>query len=150
MILDKLTFYVDGDPFGKQRPRVLKTGRAYTPTETVNYEKRVLMCFRAASRGRFYADKDTPVSIAITAYYKIPKSTPKKKCALMIAGKLRPLKKPDWDNIGKVISDALNGQAYADDKQVVDARVTKWYTVGEPCVVVNIRKELSNEQRENT
>lgn len=144
-MLDELTFKIDGGPFGKQRPRVLKTGRAYTPKETVNYEERVLMCFRAASRGRFYASKDTPVSITITAFYKIPKSTSKKKCALMTTGKLRPLKKPDWDNIGKVISDALNGQAYVDDKQVVDARVTKWYTVGEPCVVVNIRKELSYE-----
>ncbi len=31
----------------------------------------------------------------------------------------------DWDNLGKLVSDALNGVCWFDDSQVVDARVVK-------------------------
>lgn len=37
----------------------------------------------------------------ITAYYGIPKSASKKKAQLMRERKIRPMKKPDFDNIGK-------------------------------------------------
>lgn len=36
---------------------------------------------------------------------------------------------PDWDNLGKIVSDALNGVAYADDRQIADGRVIKRYCV---------------------
>ena len=32
----------------------------------------------------------------------------------------------DWDNLAKLVTDALNGIAYADDRQIVTAIVTKW------------------------
>lgn len=40
---------------------------------------------------------------------------------------MRPLKKPDIDNVCKIILDALNGIAYHDDKQVVDLGIRKFY-----------------------
>ena len=43
-------------------------------------------------------------------------------------GNLNPTKKPDADNIGKVVLDALNGIAYEDDKQVIELRVSKQYS----------------------
>ena len=33
----------------------------------------------------------------------------------MICDEISPTKKPDWDNIGKIVSDALNKFAYKDD-----------------------------------
>ena len=45
----------------------------------------------------------------------------------MLNGELRPTKKPDCDNIAKVILDALNGIAYHDDSQVVELVVHKHY-----------------------
>lgn len=39
----------------------------------------------------------------------------------------RRIRKSDWDNIGKLVCDALNGVAYDDDKCVCDARVVKLY-----------------------
>ena len=39
--------------------------------------------------------------------------------------KLHIIKKPDSDNIAKVVLDALNGVAYIDDKDVVKLTVTK-------------------------
>ena len=45
----------------------------------------------------------------------------------MISGNVFPAKKPDADNILKIVADALNGIAYGDDKQVVTAQVQKQY-----------------------
>lgn len=70
----------------------------------------------------------TPLYLIVNAYMGIPKSKPKYQIMDMIANILRPTKKPDWDNIGKIISDALNKSAYADDAQIVDAHIIKWYS----------------------
>lgn len=71
----------------------------------------------------------------ITAYYPIPKSTSKKQHQAMLDGQIRPTKKPDWDNIGKIICDALNGIAYKDDSAIIEATVQKFYS-DEPRVEV--------------
>ena len=42
--------------------------------------------------------------------------------------RIRPTKKPDWDNIGKIVCDSLNLVAYHDDSAVVDAQVRKFYS----------------------
>ena len=82
-------------------------------------------------------EKGRPVDIRILAYYPIPKSVSKKKQAMMIANELRPMKKPDTDNVVKVILDSLNQIAYHDDVQAVDCQVRKFYSEN-PRVVVTI------------
>ncbi|MDF2537449.1 MAG: Holliday junction resolvase [Herbinix sp.] len=57
----------------------------------------------------------------------------------MVTDKIRPTKKPDIDNIAKVILDALNGIAYKDDTQVVTLEVRKFYK-DTPCVIVDIEE----------
>ena len=47
--------------------------------------------------------------------------------AEMLEGKIWPAKKPDSDNIAKVVLDALNGIAYHDDTQIIKLSVTKAY-----------------------
>jgi Holliday junction resolvase RusA-like endonuclease len=42
-------------------------------------------------------------------------------------GCIYPTKKPDADNIAKIILDALNGVAYTDDTQVINLLVQKRY-----------------------
>lgn len=39
----------------------------------------------------------------------------------MLAGEIRPTKKPDMDNVVKIIADSLNNLAYYDDTQIVEA-----------------------------
>ena len=75
----------------------------------------------------------------ITAYYSIPKSTSKKKRALMERFQIRPMKKPDNDNIVKVVQDALNEVAFHDDVQVVDCQLRKFYS-DNPRLVVTIQE----------
>ena len=42
-----------------------------------------------------------------------------------------PLKKPDMDNIVKVVADALNGVAYHDDVQIALVQAKKCYSAVE-------------------
>lgn len=63
----------------------------------------------------------------IKAYYAIPTSASKKKQAAMEAGEIRPTKKPDADNIIKVVADSLNQVAYHDDAEIVGVSLAKYY-----------------------
>ena len=46
----------------------------------------------------------------------------------MLSNDLLPLKKPDCDNIAKIILDSLNGVLYDDDKQITSIIVYKKYS----------------------
>lgn len=45
----------------------------------------------------------------------------------MLAGEITPTKKPDADNVLKVIADSLNKLCYRDDAQIVRAEIVKCY-----------------------
>ncbi len=64
----------------------------------------------------------------IKAYYSIPVSVSKKRQQAMAAGEIRPVKKPDADNIIKVVADALNQVAYRDDADIVTVSLVKFYS----------------------
>ena len=144
--MKQIRFSVPGQPFGKQRPKFSRVGQyvnTYTPNETVSYENLVKLMYQQTTKGRMFKDEDM-LDVRIIAYYVIPKSTSKKKQKMMLEHKIRPAKKPDWDNIGKVICDSLNNVAYHDDAAVVDAQVRKFYSEN-PRVDVTIRVIGPNE-----
>lgn len=114
-----------------------KFSSAYTPKETVQYENLVKLCFQQAAHGEMFSD-DAMLDVRIFAFYEIPKSTSKRKREAMMARKIRPVKRPDFDNIGKIICDSLNLVAYHDDSAIVDAQVRKFYSV-QPRVEVIIK-----------
>ena len=60
-------------------------------------------------------ERNLPLEISILALFPIPKYVSRKTKELMLNGRLFPTKKPDADNIIKVILDALNGLAYIYD-----------------------------------
>lgn len=76
------------------------------------------------------------VALIITAFYKIPLSASKAAREKVLAGE-RPTKKPDLDNIVKIVMDGLNKTAYSDDKQVVILTAGKKYS-DEPHVTVEV------------
>lgn len=123
-----IEFTIPGDPAGKGRPKFTRSGHAYTPKETVNYETLVKLSFKQKYPGLKPVEKDVAMLVTIKAYYKIPASASKKRQQAMREGLIRPTKKPDWDNIGKIVCDALNGIAYYDDSQVVAVTVEKLYS----------------------
>ncbi len=134
-------FTVVGEPKGKGRPKFAKVGnfvKTYTPDQTVIYENLVKIEFQRQCKNIKFGDYDE-LKMTINAYYSIPKSASKKKTNLMLEGKIRPTKKPDIDNIIKVIADSLNGIAYRDDAQIVELVATKNYS-DNPKVFITIEK----------
>jgi len=128
------TLTVLGEPVAKGRPRIAR-GHAYTPERTAMYEGLVRMAYL----GKYGAEQPYigEVAMHISAYFAIPKSASKKRRADMASGVVRPTKRPDCDNVAKIVMDALNGLAYEDDCQVVDCVVGKHYS-GNPRVEVII------------
>lgn len=124
----EVKFTILGEPKGKGRPRFCRnTGHAITPKDTVNYETLVHMEYVAQCEEFRFPD-DAMLDMRIRAYYSIPKSVSKKKRAAMITGEIRPTKKPDMDNVVKIIADSLNQVAYRDDTQIVDCQCRKFYS----------------------
>lgn len=76
----------------------------------------------------------------IVARFGIPKGVSNKMRSLMEAGFIRPMKKPDKDNIDKIVTDALNKVAYYDDAGIVHSEIDKVYTSGQPCVDVVLKE----------
>lgn len=129
-----------GEPTAKARPRVSFAGgyvRTYTPAKTINYENYVKIEYQTQSK--IFFPKERKLRAEIVAYYGIPKSVSKKKSQAMEDGVIRPLKKPDLDNIAKIILDALNGIAFVDDSQICELYVTKFYST-KPRVVLELKE----------
>lgn len=128
------TITINEEPKGKARPRFTKGGHVYTPQATMDYEQEIAWEYKA-KHGEFF-DKGTAVKITIAAYYKIPNAANKTKRMQMLNCVIRPQKKPDVDNIAKIVLDALNGVAYHDDAQVVDLQVHKFYSIKSRITVI--------------
>lgn len=133
-------FMIPGPPKGKGRPRVERRGDktiTRTPDDTIIYENLVRTEYHRQCGDNRFDDEDM-LDMRVIAYYPIPKSASKKRQRLMEAGQIRPTKKPDSDNVLKIIADSLNQIAYKDDTQVVDAQIRKFYS-RRPRVVVSIQ-----------
>lgn len=119
-------FEMIGEPVGKARPRMnTRTGRAYTPINTKLYEYSLRQWF--IREYPYFVPIESKVKVTIIAYFGIPKSTSKKKAAEMIVGNISPTKKPDADNIIKIVLDAMNNFAFKDDTQVTKLEIEKKY-----------------------
>ena len=132
-------FEIPGKPQGKARARTFynsKLGKmqSITPENTVLYENLIKHCY-LETKCEPFLDK-VPLEVEITACFPIPKSATKKDRERIKLMEYYPTKKPDADNIAKVVCDALNGLAYKDDAQVIDLTVHKRF--GDPKVIVKI------------
>lgn len=122
-----IKFTIPGEPVGKGRPRFSTRGKfvkAYTPETTVNYENWVKICFQESKQEAL----EGQLRATIKCYLGIPQSYSKKKKLQCSEGIIRPTKKPDLDNIAKIILDSLNGLAYQDDKIIVSCNIDKWFS----------------------
>lgn len=125
----KVNFFLPGlvKPKGRPRmtrPRMTRTGHAYTPTDTRAYESALAACAAVAMGGMLpFA---APLAVILVAVLAPPKSWPawKRKAALQM--QVSPTGTPDLDNLAKTL-DALNGIVWSDDSYVVDAVLRKRY-----------------------
>ena len=125
--LDACTFTIPGRLAGKGRPRATLVGghaRLYTPDSTVKAEDRVRDAWRAAGAPWFAGE---PLCMDVTLNEQRPKGHWRADGSLNASG-LRnpvPMRRPDLDNIWKLIADALQGAAYVDDKQFVEVHIRR-------------------------
>ena len=132
-----MRFTVYGPPQGKGRPRFTRSGHAYTPRRTAEYEALIKGTYLAEFGGLSF-EANEPLIVQIEAVFEPPRSASKKAKERKLNGEF-PTKKPDVDNICKIYLDAMNKVVYPDDKQVAAVIVKKIY--GEQaCVNVEVER----------
>lgn len=116
--MSSVIFTIEGTPQTNARARHGK-GRTFTPNATRLARREVVEAFQEAAEG--WIPHEGPVKLMIT----IRHATPPKD---LWDGRFCK-KKPDVDNVAKLVADALNGVAYLDDAQIVLMRVEKHFAV---------------------
>lgn len=129
-----IEFIIPGKLRGKGRPKFVRaTGRTYTDEKTRNAEAMIRSLGFDAMAGR--SPLEGPVMLELTVWIAKPQSWSRKRRA----ESTYYVGKPDADNQGKCVSDALNGICYRDDSQVADLHVRRFYTEATERTVVRIR-----------
>ena len=111
----KITIYME--PVAKARPRTVRRGGktvTFTPSKTVDAEN---MIRNAVLKEEEFFAAPTALRLEATFYRTRPKSL--KKAILL------PVSKPDWDNYGKTLTDALEKFIYDNDSQITTAIIKK-------------------------
>ena len=117
--IDEFNLSFPYPPTAKGRPRFnMKTGTTYTPHETKLFEAHIK---RYASLHWKRVPLAGPVRLRLIFNFTKPKSCKKPELLLWHT------KRPDLDNLGKSILDALNGVLYVDDSQIVQIWAEKKY-----------------------
>lgn len=70
----------------------------------------------------------TPCSVKYNAYFKTPSIFNSKEKMLAELGMIRPLSKPDFDNVEKKYSDMYTGNIWVDDSIVIESNFNKYYS----------------------
>jgi len=129
---------LDVEPKGQMRPRFFSAGKfqkTYKHERQKAEESKLLgLLYQHAPQKPL----ECAVELSIRAFLPIPRSWPKWKRTAATEGKVKPGKKPDWDNIAKQICDVCNGVFWRDDAQIVAATVRKEYSL-EPRWEVEIK-----------
>ena len=72
---------------------------------------------------------NTPCSVRYEAYFKTPSNFNAIDTYLAELGMIRPITKPDFDNIEKKYADMYNGNVWLDDSLVIDSSMSKYYSI---------------------
>ncbi|PEK91417.1 RusA family crossover junction endodeoxyribonuclease [Bacillus mycoides] len=141
-----IKFTVLGEPVAQGRPRASTRKKANGKVEVKMYDPSKSRDFKqyvGLVASQYAPDKllEGALQLEVKVYKPSLKSFSKKKTLAAEEGLLRPTTKPDVDNYVKGVKDALNKIIWNDDSQVVDLKVSKWYSE-KPRVEV-IVKELN-------
>jgi len=127
------------EPVAKARARVAFFNghvHGYTPKKTANAEALIIASIRQQlGNGAVMFTAGTPLLLEATFYRVKPKSTPKRVTM--------PTTKPDCDNYGKLLMDALNHFVFNDDSQVTTLRLRKRFAAPgqQPRIELKVRED---------
>ena len=133
------TVGIPGIPVAKARPRVTKTGRAYTPEKTRQWERMAAQAIRLGWGSTPMIDR--AIMITVIAVYPRPKRKPRDVTAdvWQEGGRIWRPCRPDLDNVIKAALDAAQlAGVLKDDGLVVELHAVKvWAAIGEkPSVIL--------------
>lgn len=145
---DAVYLEIEGEPKGKGRPRFMRVGKAvrtYTPAATRDHEKRIAKIAKDAMGER--KPMTGPVIMTVVAHVGVAASWSKNARELALNGYIAPTKTPDCDNVLKLVSDALNGIVYEDDKQIISVNIRKLYSATPGIGVIVEQIDLTPQTR---
>ena len=112
------------DPVAKGRPKFTRTGHAYTPKKTSDYEKAIRDYYQEEGGELFVG----PIEVKLVFQMPVPKGYPKRVKSQIEDGTIKHIKRPDLDNMAKAILDALNEVAFTDDSHITKLTLVKRYS----------------------
>lgn len=130
MWVEGFEFWVPGPSVGKGRARARRVKnfvQMYTPAKTVAAESGVRVLAKAAMAKAGFELCEGPVRVTLEGYRRPPRSASRKAAAALIGAAAWDTRKPDLDNVAKLVGDALNGVAWVDDSQVAEMQLAKRY-----------------------
>lgn len=80
----------------------------------------------------------TPCKFECISYLPIPSSMSNEEKLLAESGLIRPVAKPDWDNLGKTYSDMIQGTLLFDDSLIIEGIAKKYYS-SKPRIEITIQ-----------
>lgn len=159
-----ITIVLFEEPEGTPRPRFRLINRQNFVNEAINNGQFVHVYSLNAKEDSLYMqrllDQDlvqvqeliwTPCIVEYNIYQKTPTVFNTVDTFLAEIGLIRPITKPDWDNIGKKYSDMFNHNVWLDDTLVISGTLNKYYSIL-PRVEIKLRylNTLYNKYQFNT
>jgi Holliday junction resolvase RusA-like endonuclease len=122
---------IDVPPKGKASVRV-SGPHAWIPAPTKAIMDRIGWEVKAAYPGFAPISGPRGIRLELDAYYRVPtvfegirvNSVIRQK---MLSDEIRPVIKPDYDNVFKIIGDSWNGIVWPDDCRIVEAEFKSWF-----------------------
>jgi Holliday junction resolvase RusA-like endonuclease len=119
----KIVIYIE--PKATPRPRIGRRGVFYVKGAADN--SRLFKEFMEQYKDE-YKVITVPTKLVVDSFISTPKMN-KIETVLAELGFVRPVTKPDWDNLGKTYSDMIQNHIILDDSLVVEGVSRKFYSI---------------------
>ena len=134
-MLSPLEIYIEVEPVPLARSRTVFSGgkvHSYTPQKSADFEKYLKAYFEKYKE--HYFPKGTPIKLTCIFY--------RTKSHWALKAETIPARKPDTDNLGKIICDSGNGILWYDDAQISSLILIKRWTAKEyPFIYIKIEED---------
>lgn len=139
----KLDFTIYMIPKGTPRPRLGSKGVFYVKGAKIH--KNMF--------SKFIKKQDIPLITTATkftckSYFPIPQSMNNIEKIVAELGFIRPIGKPDWDNVGKTYCDMLIDNLLYDDSLIIEGTSKKYYSI-KPRIEISLEYALSHDSKFN-
>ena len=121
---EAISFCVPGQPMAWKRPG--GNGKMRFERKEVTSQK-ALFVFKAQEKMGDREPLMVPIHLFVQATFAIPESWPKWKQDAALAGHIEHTRKPDSDNLLKLVKDALNAVVWRDDSYISSCAVEKTF-----------------------